>query len=544
MKWTKPKIIEVDMQRIDQLIDRLEQVDLSAEDRETIENILQAYVQLLGMLQDKNTSLKRLKKLLFGAKTERLEKILENTDADGKPGQEGAEEGNEASAEASTQRPRPHGHGRHAAEDYTGAEQVLVQHPTLQPGDPCPKCHKGTVYNWPNPGVLVRLTGQPPIRATVYRLEKLRCNLCGAIFTAPTPQGIGAAKYDATTISTIALLKYGTGLPFNRLQRLEANYGIPFPASSQWEAVRDGALQLVVVHHELIRQAGQGDVLYNDDTTVKIIQLMLENAQQDPSRRGMFTTGIVALGNGHKIALFFSGRQHAGENLGDVLRDRAAALGPPIQMCDALSRNVPQELQTILANCLAHGRRKFADVIDAFPADCRYVLEALSQVYRVDAEAKQDALSPQERLQLHQTKSAPVMDALKTWFDRQFDEHLVEPNSGLGQAIQYMKNHWEALTLFLREPGAPLDNNVAERALKKSILHRRNSLFYKTQNGADVGDIYMSLIYTCELNEVNPADYLTELLRHTEQLTANPAGWLPWTYRQTLQPATTEHAVS
>ncbi len=542
------------MQRIDQLIARLEQGELSDADRETIENVLLAYVQLLGMLQDKNASLKRLKQLIFGAKTEQLAKLIKGADSnphgDENPSQAEAEspaaEGNGLSGETDDARPRRRGHGRHGADDYTGAEQVLVTHPLLQPGDPCPQCQNGTVYHWPHPGILVRFTGQPPIHAKVYRLQKLRCNLCGAIFTAPTPEGVGPDKYDATATSTIALLKYGTGLPFNRTERLEANYGIPLPGSTQWEVVRDGARQIVVARDELIRQAAQGDLVYNDDTTVKIIELMRENAQQDPSlRRGMFTSGIVSIGAGHKIALFFSGRQHAGENLADVLRERAVALGSPIQMCDALSRNAPDALKTILANCLAHGRRKFVEVIDAFPGQCRYVLETLSQVYRVDAEAKQDELSPLERLRLHQAKSGPVMDALKTWCARQFEAHLVEPNSGLGQAIRYMQNHWQALTLFLRQPGAPLDNNVAERALKKAILHRRNSLFYKTQNGAEVGDIYMSLIYTCELNEVNPADYLTELLRHVAPLTANPADWMPWNYRQTLQPAAaTNHAAS
>jgi len=159
------------MQRIDQLIDRLEQVGLSAEDRETIENILQAYVQLLGMLQNKNTSLKRLRKLLFGAKTERSKKIFENTDADGKPGQEDAAQADESSAKASTQQSPPPGHGRHGAEDYTGAEQVLVKHPTLQPGDPCPKCHKGTVYHWPNAG------GPQPTREYALLRSRSRCSL-------------------------------------------------------------------------------------------------------------------------------------------------------------------------------------------------------------------------------------------------------------------------------------------------------------------------------------------------------------------------------
>ncbi len=98
-----------------------------------------------------------------------------------------------------------------------------------------------------------------------------------------------------------------------------------------------------------------------------------------------------------------------------------------------------------------------------------------------------------------------------------------------------MQRHWTELTLFLREAGAPLDNNIVERMLKKAILHRKNSLFYKTMNGAAVGDLFMSLIHTCELNRVNPFDYLTELQRHAEQLRANPSAWMPWNYRVTLE---------
>ena len=109
-----------------------------------------------------------------------------------------------------------------------------------------------------------------------------------------------------------------------------------------------------------------------------------------------------------------------------------------------------------------------------------------------------------------------------------------EPNSGLGGAIRYMLRHWEKLTLFLRQPGAPLDNNIGERALKKAILHRKNALFYKTQNGARVGDLFMSLIYTCQLNQANPFDYLTQLQRHADELAASPAQWMPWNYRETL----------
>jgi len=288
-------------------------------------------------------------------------------------------------------------------------------------------------------------------------------------------------------------------------------------------------------------------VIYNDDTTVKILELMGKRAQQralaegsvggvaqKKQRTGLFTSGIVSTREGRRIALFFSGRKHAGENLKDVLVQRAADLAPPIQMCDALTRNLPAELKTIVANCLAHGRRQFVEVAEHFPEECRYVLEALAVIYRNDAIARKRNLSPTARLEFHQADSGPTMAELHAWLARQFEDRLVEPNSSLGGAIAYMLKHWEKLTLFVRVPGAPLDNNICERALKKAILHRKNALFYKTENGAHVGDIFMSLIYTCELCGANPFDYLTELERHADELAANPQHWMPWNYRSML----------
>ncbi len=219
---------------------------------------------------------------------------------------------------------------------------------------------------------------------------------------------------------------------------------------------------------------------------------------------------------------------------GDVLAKRAAELAAPIQMCDGLSRNLPAEFETIVANCLAHGRRKFVDVVESFPEECRHVLEALKEVYHNDKLAREQDLTPAARLELHQTQSGPVMESLHRWLTRQFDDHLVEPNSSLGQAINYLLKRWEKLTLFLREPGAPLDNNICERALKKAILHRKNALFYRSAKGAGVGDLFMSLIYTCQLCDANPLDYLTELQHHAEELAAEPNRWMPWNYRKTL----------
>jgi hypothetical protein len=261
----------------------------------------------------------------------------------------------------------------------------------------------------------------------------------------------------------------------------------------------------------------------------------------------VFTSAVVSVvreaaspeGAPRTIALYFSGREHAGENLAKVLQQRAAELGPAIQMSDALSRNVPKlgaGVELLLANCLTHGRRQFVDVVGNFPAECRYVLETLGDVYANDAVTKEQKMTPVERLEFHRQQSQPLMEALERWMREQFSERKVESNSGLGKAIKYMQRHWKALTLFLRQPGAPLDNNICERALKLVVLHRKNALFYRTMNGARVGDLFMSLIHTCQLNGVNSFEYLVELLQHASQVARSPGEWMPWGYRTALGP--------
>jgi len=256
--------------------------------------------------------------------------------------------------------------------------------------------------------------------------------------------------------------------------------------------------------------------------------------EETDQRTGVFTSGIIATKEKHHIALFFTGVQHAGENLANVLAERAAELPKPIQMCDALASNTTGDFETIVAGCTSHARRRYVDVAADFPEECRFVLETLREVYKHDTTARDQQMSPLERLRLHQTESGPLMANLEKWMREQLDEHRVEPNSGLGEAIGYMQTHWEKLTLFLREPGAPLDNNICERALKKAILHRKNALFYKTLNGAHVGDVFMSLIHTAELNEAPPFDYLVTILRHSKELAQAPAQWMPWNYKDAL----------
>lgn len=511
--------IDVSIQELKQMVTQGGCEPLSLEGQQKLMALIETVETVVELLEAHHLTIAQLHRLLLlrPSTTEKTRKVLGDKTKDHSEPE---------------QRKRPKkGHGRNGAADYPSAPHVAVEHSTLKPKDHCPECLKGKIYPVKEERSLVRIVGRPPLEATVYQLETLRCNLCDAVFTPPAPPEAGPDKYDPTAISMIALLKYGTGFPFNRQQRLESYFGIPLPAATAWELVAAAAQLLMPVWEELIRQAAQGEIVHNDDTSMKILCFARDVSDK---RTGLFTSGIVSTCGEHRIALFFTGRQHAGENLADLLRRRAKELGPPIQMCDALSRNAPGPLQVILANCLAHARRHFVGVVHSFPAECHYVLETFREVFHNDTLAREQGLGPQERLRFHQQYSSPLMDKLHAWCNEQFDDRKVEPNSGLGKAIGYLLNHWQPLTLFLRQVGSPIDNNVCERALKKAILHRNNALFYRTQNGARVGDLFMSLIHTAELCGANPFDYLTQLQRHAPDLSRAPARWLPWNYSVTL----------
>jgi hypothetical protein len=292
-------------------------------------------------------------------------------------------------------------------------------------------------------------------------LESLRCDLCGKSFTAAPPPEAGLEKYDPKVGVLLGLLRYGSGMPFYRLERLQHSLGVPLSASTQWELVETVAKAAHPVFDHLVFLAAQAPNLYNDDTSMEVWELRQQiKAEVDPKRTGIFTTGIVAHTQVRSIALFFTGRRHAGENLDEVLRQRQANLPLPLQMCDGLARNEPKEFTTMLANCLVHARRGFVEVTPHFPEECRRVLESLREIYCLEARTKAERFSPEQRLQFHQTHSGPVMDQLHTWLTGQIEQKQVEPNSALGQSINYMLGHWDRLTLFLRVAGAPLDNNV------------------------------------------------------------------------------------
>jgi transposase len=368
-------------------------------------------------------------------------------------------------------------HGRIAANEYTGCVEVILPNHGFTVGSACPSCAEANTVaklGPDTPKVFVRLVGSPLITGTRYIAPVTRCHLCQERFYTPVPETIEKAlKYDVSVATTLAIARYSLGLPMYRIEQNQSMHGIPLKDSTQWDII-EGQLYAVVcpVFGAMIEQAANGELMVYDDTTGRIV----ENKAQGLATH---TTAYISVVKGHKILLFFTGRNHAGKNA-DLILAQKTTDEPVTVMMDASPNNIPKHLSAfvlarfILCFCLVHGRRKFFEVFSFFDTECNFVLGIIGQVYANENHGVKKKLSPQERLLYHQKHSQPLMDSLYIWLNNQLLYEQIELNSGLGDAVRYMLKYWIPLTTFLRVAGAPLDSSWAERAIKIAIRHRRN----------------------------------------------------------------------
>ena len=537
----RPDEVHLSRQDGEALIKRLQGDALTAQDRRVLELVLRWYFWLLFALQEARFSLKRLRTLVFG---DRAKKRPQKSSSGGGSDSGSSARGPGAPADHTSAPPSPgarrSGHGRWGARAYSGAAHVVCRHETLAIGERCPVCGRGRLYRVA-PGVEVRLDGHALLSAVRYALEKLRCSACGQVFTAAVPAEAGAEKYSARARAVLVLGRYYLGVPLYRLEGYQAMVGVPVSDATQWDQIERVADCAYPVFEHLQELAAQGEVIYQDDTHVRILSLIAANRQAHAegisgTRTGMYTTALVAQQGARTICLYAAGRAHAGENLAALLTQRESGREKPLVMSDALASNTADEGALIRCHCLAHGRRKFAELEDVFPQECAVVMETLAQVFDHEEAARRLQLTPMERLTYHQHASGPLMEALKHWLEQQFAERTVEPNSSLGKAFAYLLTHWQTLTRFLEVPGAPLENNTAERALKLAIRQRKNSLFYATDYSAYIASMLTSLIATCLHAGVNALDYLVALQEHRPAVFGEPTAWLPWNYHTHVAP--------
>ena len=518
---------------VEGLIRQIRQTNLDPSAKDKIERLLRTILMMVNLLEKKNTSITKLKKLIFGKKSERNKHGksgggTKSEDARDNPATEPEPVDSPEKNEQTTQA-RAGGHGHRAISEYHGAAVVECSINDLEAGDECPgEGCRGHLYDLKAPKHLLQFRSEPLINATVYKCEVLRCSSCQQRYEASPPAGVRNETYDATCDATIAVMKYGMGMPWKRMEEMQGMRGVPLSATTLWERSAETARVGTEIFRQLVRLAANGQICYFDDTRMRILSCDEEDGNE--KRRATQTTGIVVRWGERKIALYHSGRAHAGINLAKMLERRDPAAPEMLTMCDALPLNLSRVKNVKSGYCIVHARREFYELREKYPAESEIVLNAVAGIYQNEEEAR--SMTAAERLSLHQEKSGPIMSELQKWIGRQLGEDRVEPNSDLGKALRYWVKHWERLTLWLRVEGAPLDNNEAERALRKIVLIRKNSLFYKTPKGAGVGDILTSLIQTCRLNGVDAWDYLVTIIRDEAEALRNPERYLPWNYRE------------
>jgi hypothetical protein len=551
----RPAPLTLDVAEIEALLARIAP-QIAEDDHARLVALVGTLLEVDRLARQRGATIARLQSMLGQRSSEKTADVLGAGNSAGPQGppvssEDGAATGSKdadaggdaasSTANATGDKPKRKGHGRVPAAAY-GAESIAVPHPTLASGTTCPACASGTLYAMKAPSPTVRIVGQAPLVALRWDCERLRCTACGRVHTAPLPQEARGPKYSESAASTMIVLRYGMGMPLHRLEVMQRMRGVPVPASTQWEVAREHVSDVLPVYDALVALAANAPVVHNDDTYVRILELMGKRRDalvaagsiEEPERTGLFTTGIVAMASAGPVALFASGRQHAGENLADLLDRRDPFEPSPIHMCDGLERNRSAEHPALEANCIAHGRRHVVDEVQNHPELCAHLLAELGKVFAHEKACRKAGLAGTERLARHQRESAPVMAALRLWIAALFADKRVEPNSGLGVALTYMVKRWDALTLFLRVPDAPLDNNTVERILKLAIRLRRASLFYRSQNGAFVGDVYTALIVTTHLHGGDPFHYFEALFSHAKAVEAAPHDWLPWNYHHAL----------
>jgi transposase len=566
VKIKPPKHVEVKQEELEAILLAVKQ-HLSSSQYKILESAIKMLTWLQFKIKEKSISIARLTSMFFGKKTQSLKNLKKGQQSNSAKKQQGksakdspdsqaagqaapSDDGQKNEPENSSQNSseptaKQKGHGRHSLDSFDLSKITHIPHECLKEGQRCPACSKGILY-YIDPEVILVISGQPPLKGEAYSAQGLRCNLCQQIFRAKFPKEVQTQpKAHMSARAVVCLAKYQLGTPLYRLETWLKIARLPISDSEMWEWTESVALILQPIHQALFQIAAKGKVIHNDDTTAKILDLMAENELKEKKqaentskkaeklRKGIFTTALLSKDDEHQIALYITGRKNSGENLDDLLDQRPKDLPRPIQSCDASTQNRAERHKTDVAKCINHARNNFCELVEVWPNETLAIIEMLNVAFLNDRATKD--MDKEERLKHHQKHSAPAMNKLKDYCNNLLKEKVVEPNSSFGKAINYLNNHWEGLTLFLRNGEAPLSNNACERIIKSEVLIRKNSYFYKSVWGAMVGDILLSTIKTCSLNQVNPYDYMMAIQANAEEARKNPNEWLPWNYTQNAQ---------
>lgn len=512
-----------DKETIKQTRDCVESADLDEAHKRVIRDALTTYEVLQSQLLEKKISQERFQRMLFGPTSEKMQTLFQD-EVILEP-----ENQMEEDDEADVNKKSKSGHGRRNLKLHINSETEVI-HCEHQAGSICPTCRDGKLKKADSlQRTCIRTINLVSVK--IFEIETLKCGTCSHRESAPEPEVLKDCfgKYHVSTITHLAFSRYAMGLPSHRIESFTEYTGLKISDTTQFRLFEWAASQLFPVFKELCLLAANAKLTYRDDSPNKI--LVFQKQQREAKklnaavRVGVTTTNVTAETEKGSISLFFTGTEHAGEVINRLLTQRKTG-DPMIAMADASSANRKHDFsdRVLEVSCMSHARRNFYELQDYDKHATTMALGLIQSVYQNDAVCKNRNLSPRKRLKFHAQNSTKFMDKLHALCAQ---ELLKTSQPSLKQAYNYTLKHWDRLTQFLKVEGVPLDNNICEREIKSSIRHRKNSLFFRSEDGALVGDILMSLFRTSQLNKLNPLEYLEHALKNREQVRMNPQLFLP-----------------
>jgi hypothetical protein len=346
------------------------------------------------------------------------------------------------------------------------------------------------------------------------------------------------------------IYKYLMGVSFGALSTIQKISGVPLPASTQANKIKNSALPAVQAVVGVLKElAANANALGFDDTVIKTIKERLTK-KGEKTHRG-HGTAIIANdfdNEGSEIVLFdFDSSKHAGDVVCEVLLNRKRE-SLPLLISDGLNSYDECKKEGIDINCNAHARRK---VVEDDPRRETFVgqavLDCFSEIYKNDSHCKINTLTPKERMNYHNEFSTFYFEKIRAVFNiiSGIEDGSVireiydipayvtedEPNGDVRSVADYFLKRYDSLTRVTNLPGVPLDTNYVERMIKVIIRIRKNSLFFNNVSSACYSGEILSLLETAVQNEVNVFDYMKFLLANKKEVIRLPRNYLPWNYK-------------
>jgi len=525
------KFKELKQAELDGLIARVEEaiennLALDSEDLRLLLNAIQTLMMLQNKIEDQDITLTKLKKLLG---------IIQSS-----------EKSNSSKAPRKTSK-KPRKNNKNVKD---GKKLATENHAMqgLEKGDACPKCttlKKGKLYKYA-PIEFIRITAHAPYEKKKHVAERLRCNLCQAIFTAEVPKAVledGPINqmYGYTARSAMAIEKFFSGLAYHHQEKTSFFSGLSIPASTIYDQVEALSVDATPAYKQILKLAADAQLFLLDDTKHRILSQQPQlrpnrNGKGERLRTGVYCSGLIAHTlESHELVMFETSLGHSGEFVDSVLVKRNPELSKPKVMSDALSSNHVTVCEVEQGLCNSHARRNFINSESKFPEEVEHVLNLYGKVWKNEHKIEDLELNSEQRLLYHKKHSLPIMEDLKSWCMQQQALDDFEEHSCLGKAIAYFIKHYDCLIAFCVVVGMPIDNNRTEETLKMPIRGRKNYMFFKTVAGATVANIIMTLIMTAYRANENPLDYLTALQKYQADLKSQPQCWMPWNYKSRIK---------